>query len=214
MDLYTRVLQLRNAALKKIEEAAQKGDTLTLFANTKTVEEVERIKKNLDKLINSIDQLEKNIVTNPTSTTEKKTEINPTSQREKGELQRIQLIQDLRTSGIILIQQKGSTYKTINQSLVGIAYASERRPNRWFLGLPQKVYYAIILLCEEKNGNLLKFVLPRNIYNGIEKHLSIVNGQLKFNVFENNNEYYMTIPNANHLILNSFLANYESLRKL
>src|SRR5699024_11801683 len=58
--------------------------------------------------------------------------------RQKGKLRREEFISDLEKSGIELNRVKGSLFKTKTGKRVGVAYASERQEDRWFLGLPAR----------------------------------------------------------------------------
>jgi hypothetical protein len=60
---------------------------------------------------------------------------------------------------VLIATDSERVWKTHSGKAIGISYASERRPGRWFLGLPHRDYAAIVLLCQAGN-TILEFVLP------------------------------------------------------
>lgn len=106
----------------------------------------------------------------------------------------------------------GTTYKTKTGNLVGIAYASERKSNRWFLGLPSKNYSSVALICENKSGELLNFVLPKDfLHSNLDKLSHDENGNLKFNIFLKGENYKLRVPKEGYENIDSFEGTYSPL---
>ena len=138
--------------------------------------------------------------------------INELSPKKRGKARRNAFVQELETIGISLINVGGTTYKTKTENLVGIAYASERKSNRWFLGLPSKGYNSVTLICENKTGELFNFVLPKDFLNENSDKLSHdENGNCKFNIFLKGESYKLRIPGEGYENIDSFKGNYSPL---
>lgn len=221
MELNVRISRLKSITLKRIEESAKKGDTASIFSNTAAVEEVERLEKKLNEIVVALENVEKR--TNSTSNAAREilhsqqtsnlieALVVESSPREVGKIRRKEFIRELSMLGTQLYHAGGCIYKTKTQNLVGIAYASERKPNRWFLGLPIKDYYAVILLCERGNGTILKFVLPKVFLIDKKEHISNADGNFKYNIVSRHGEFSIRIPKVGNDSVSKFLNNYAPL---
>lgn len=217
MKLKIQIENLKIKTLKMIEDAAKKGDTRTILSTTKIVEEAEKLTKRWDEIKSAYDVLEAtvNLTEIPSYLIKKEPssiKINELSPKKKGKARRNAFVQELKTIGISLINVGGTTYKTKTENLVGIAYASERKSNRWFLGLPSKGYSSVTLICENKSGELFNFVLPKDFLNSNSNKLSRdENGNFKFNIFLKGESYKLRIPGEGYENIDSFKGNYSPL---
>lgn len=82
------------------------------------------------------------------------------TKNERGKACRETYIRELSTRGIRLLRVKGRIYETTSGRRVGIAYASEVLADKWWMGLLDEKYDAVVLLCEPRSGNVLDFVVP------------------------------------------------------
>lgn len=233
MELKIRVEEFKNELLKKIEESAKKGDIASVISNTKMVEETEKLLKNMNEIEKYFENLkqtsenkkiianldEKDISTiNYENIPPLKSNIYSNSShgiltsRERGEIRKREFLNYAKNIGINLNRKSGALYNTNSGGLVGIAYASERMNNRWFLGLPVEDYHAIVLLCEKKGGEILRFVLPKDIFRSYKDKFSTAGGQIKFNVILRYDEFRMTIPRTGRIILNKYLDEFKNLQ--
>ena len=64
MDLQTRINELKNKAMGKIENAAKVGNTSLVVSNSRIVEEIDNLEKRLSQLVASLDMLEEVIKKN------------------------------------------------------------------------------------------------------------------------------------------------------
>lgn len=221
MNLKNRLENLKVKILAKIGEAAKKGVTEEITEGARIIEEIERLIKKCEEISYNVDTLEKRVDSpnnmNKISTTqmddilisEKSEYLSP---KKKGKAYRDRLIYELEARGISLFHVEGTTYKTKKGGLVGIAYASERISNRWFLGLPSNDYSSVILICESKKGNFLNFILPEDFLRKNIKKLSRDDyGQIKFNIFLKGGHYYLRIPNEENVNIDNFQNNYLAL---
>jgi hypothetical protein len=102
--------------------------------------------------------------------------------RERGRRARQEFLSFLKSRGVILRPEKGDAiYKKTSGENVGVSYASERQPNKWFMGLPTRGYMDAILLCESERG-VNRLVLDRMFLAKYGASLSRSNGQFKINV--------------------------------
>jgi hypothetical protein len=77
---------------------------------------------------------------------------------------------------------------------VGIAVATERQPNKWFLGLPQNGFDAAVLLCRNTAQEVMDICLPRSFVSQYASRLSASRGQLKFNIVRRVAGYHLLVP--------------------
>jgi hypothetical protein len=82
------------------------------------------------------------------------------SKNARGKLRRAEYIQGLAGNGIRLHHKKGRIYVTASGRRVGITFASEVVPQKWWMGLLDEHYDIIVLLCESRSGEVIDFVLP------------------------------------------------------
>lgn len=221
MDLKKRLENLKGKILTKIGEAAKKGSTEEISYSARIIEEIERLIKRWEEINSAIDLLEnkvnsstnlEEVISIPTENMLISKKFEGLSPKKKGKVCRDEIIYELEKKGISLHHMAGTTYKTRNGKLVGIAYASERLPNRWFLGLPSKNYNSAILMCENKNGKFLNFILSEDFLRKYIKMLSQDDyGQIKFNIFFKNEHYQLRIPGEGYVNIDNFLNNYLSL---
>lgn len=140
--------------------------------------------------------------------------------KEMGMLRRASYISQLKQQGILISQITRVSAKTPENLWVAIPFATERRPNRWFLGLPEKEVLeridncglAIILLCQQQD-NILDFVLPPSKVQEIATQLSKSQGQLKFNLKKLGNSYHLVIPHHPALDLSDYKGNLSIFQK-
>ena len=102
-----------------------------------------------------------------------------------------------------------------------ICKALRRRPNRWFLGLPENEVLerirnggvAVVLLCQSATGSILDFVLPPSKVQELVHTLSKSAGQLKFNVKKVGNRYHLVIPGRSLLDVSEYKGKLSVLGK-
>jgi len=218
MELKTRIENLKSKILKNIEEAAKRGNTEKILSNSKIVEEAERLIKRWEEINSAVNALEKGANSTDEHTIDfervpASKDIHEFSHKQKGKIRRNEIIRELKTMGVSLFPVGGTTYKTKNGNLIGIASASERLPNRWFLGLPLKSYSSVVLICENKSGELLNFILPKDFLNSnIDKMSHDEYGQIKFNIVLKGESYQLRIPDEGFANIDNFRDNYIPLR--
>jgi len=221
MNIESRIKSMKTAALRKIEDAARTGKTSLVVSNSKIIEQIESAERNYDQIVNSLNMVENALnqkgkvidisqISSPIDVTGKKL-----SPKKKAELKRTEFTDHLNNLGLNAMKIKGVRYKVNNKNSIGVAFANEINPNRWFLGLPPEKFDTIVLLCEMANGQVLSFVFSSEFFHKHKNNFSSDQaGQIKFNVTKRNSQYYLTIPQIGNENITSFLNNFANLTNL
>lgn len=133
--------------------------------------------------------------------------------KELGRRLREDYIVQLRNRGVKIERDKGVCARTTG-GVWAIPFATERRPNRWFLGLPeadilQKLSNSnlgVVLLCQAESGALLDFMIPHDILQKLVGSLSKSKGQLKFNLKKAGDRYWLVNPGVSDFDVSDFLG--------
>lgn len=220
MGLKNDIQEFKEKVITDIENSAKKGKSADIVFLSKLLEETEGLIMNLERYeiqFNSLkrkyempsanQQSHKQIISHTINSDE-----NKISAKERGEQRRQAFIKKANAEGIILTQVKGVIYRTPSNAIVGIASASEKSPNHWFLGLPSKNYDTVVLLCENDRGELATFIPPKEF---ISKYLPNMSrdrkGQIKFNISYKFGTYYMTIPGVENQKLDQMKDRFDHL---
>jgi hypothetical protein len=124
------------------------------------------------------------------------------SGRAHGVALRAEFLRRAASSGLKLLPHRGAIYKTERGTRVGIAVASERQRNRWFLGLSQDGFDSAVLLCQSSSGKTFSICLPCDF---VRRHrFSRAGGQDKFNVVRRAGRLFLTIPNLSPVPVDQF----------
>ena len=135
-----------------------------------------------------------------------------TDVRARGHRIREKFLDKLMTEGINLRRVRGKTiYQTNSGKLVGIAVATERQPDRWFLGLPENGFDHAVLLCQQESGEVMEIILPDEFFRKHKISLSRSKGQVKFNVIKRSNDIFLQVPNTNGISVLSRIGEYVGL---
>ncbi len=136
------------------------------------------------------------------------------SRKAKGKLMRNTFLNKLESKRILLRQVKGAVYERATGGRVGIACATElpKSPDKWFLGLPDDHYQAIVLLCQSQSGEVADFVLPADMLYSLWNCLTRSAGQVKFHVERNGDIYSLVVPGGGRKSIHAYLSQYAALR--
>ena len=134
--------------------------------------------------------------------------------RARGKLLRENYVAALKKEDKPIEQVDGVWARTAGGLWVAIPFATERRDNFWFLGLPENDLLerihgggvAVVLLCQSKSGSTLDFVIPPDYIQEIVGSLSKSKGQLKFNLRKDDGRYLLVIPGRSPQDVSHFLG--------
>jgi hypothetical protein len=222
MEIAQKIEKMRAEHLKKIEDAARTGDASKILAHSKVIEKIERLREEYSGITNSVIALEQGEsdamemggiagVTTPRHVGV----IRPrpqTTYKEQGKRRRLAFIQTAASMGIRISPLRGVKYR-VGKALICIATAFENLPNRWFMGLPPDDYSALVLLCEAARGDIVRFILDRELLSQFLEHLGKdQNGQLKLNIYKEGQSYFLKATGLEKICIDSFADKFESLR--
>lgn len=219
MDIDARLQGQRDVLLRKIKAAAEKGDTRAVLANGQSLATVERLMAEFDALARNVESLEADMAVPPSipSTNESfLADAEPLSEarstgRSRGEARRLEFVKTLPPGAQPVNITSAATFRARSGLRIGVAYAKERRTNRWFLGLQDRAFEHAILLCETNNGKVLHFSLGRHFLAKYQRALAN-NGQVKFNVSRRGGQFYLVVPRTGRVSIEPFRDNYDGLQ--
>jgi hypothetical protein len=132
--------------------------------------------------------------------------------RRHGEEIREAFLQRLKGEGVHLQLIKGKTiYLTKSGQRVGIAVATERQPNRWFLGLPIAGFDHAVLLCQRDTGDVAEIRLPDRFFSKYGSFMSQSKNQVLFKIVQKNSEVSVQVPGTEGIPVSSFSSDYSFL---
>jgi len=222
MNLQARLENIRKKALNEIEEAARDGRSAVVVKYSGILEEIERAGKELSGIVATIDQLEGSTsgalggepseMSLNTQSDNKIREELQLSARARAVHRRRDYLRDLKSRGIDLDQIGEKLFRKNDGSIVAIPYAYEREPYRWFLGQKKSTYKAIVLLCERENGEIVDLVIPDDFLSRYGQYLSKVKGEIKFNISERRDAFWISVPGEGNINLNQYRSNYDPMQ--
>lgn len=223
MDAISTLRREKMELLEKISTAAREGKSEAVLSASEKLRKVEM-------LINRCEQLEVEIADLQRAgglqmNTEKivETGMKPVSTiiprpslktvRENGREIREAFLERLSRVGISLKLVKGETiFRTKSGEKVGIAVATERQPDRWFLGLPEGGFDHAVLLCQRESSDVIEIRLPKGFFAKYGSALSESKGQVKFNISRKGNVYAVKVPGTDGVNPADFSSDYSFLK--
>ncbi len=208
MDIIDKMLSLKEILKTKIEHALKDSSTETIVAFAKDLDLVGRLEKQYREIETALISLDRKVTLNidtPHNTSK--------SYKKIGKEERLIFIQEAKRKGIILSEEKGPLYKDKLGRLVGIPYASERKPGRWFLGLPNRKYQGIVLICINEFSERTYFIFPPAFCAKYQDKLSTdkKEKQIKFNVLMKKGIYTLIIPDSEPIIINEYIDKFDNI---
>jgi len=218
MDAKKQLLDEKSKLLNQIATFAQRGESREVLAAGERLNKVESLIERYEKLLRDISELD----TDPQQSTQldfgdsryknfKKPNI-VAAGREIGKKVRLNFLQKASDEGIYLENIRGSIYQAKSGCKVGIAVATERNPDRWFLGLPLKGFDAAVLLCKPDSGDTIEICLPKSFFDEYSDKMSESSGQMKFNIARRGSGYVILVPGTDGISVSKFLGDYLVLK--
>jgi len=217
MDAKKQLMQERTKLLNQIAEFAQHGESHEVLAAGERLNKVESLIDRYEKLVHDISDLDTDFLQNTRMDSRNSRVKNLKGQnfvaagRGIGKGIRMDFLQKASEKGIYLENIRGSIYKAQSSDKVGIAVASERKPDRWFLGLPLKGFDVAVLLCKLDSGDTIEICLSKNFFDAYGEKMSVSSGQMKFNVARRGSVYVILVPGTDGINVSKFLGDYSVL---
>jgi hypothetical protein len=212
-------LQARKAALfKGIGVAAASADSGKLMQLTDELRRVESLASRFDSLGAEADAFLESppgIVSPPSASPDLRLEA-PEPRvpgRGYGAEIRAAFVRAASERGLRLAPLRGTLFSTDDGGRVGIAVATERKRDRWFLGLPEGGFDAAVLLCQTNAGKVLEVCLPNSFFVHFGSRLSRSGGQLKFNVVRRDGHVFVIVPSRVPFAVDDLIGDILQLRR-
>lgn len=204
----------RTALLKSIQAAATTGNSPSLLGLSDQLRRTEQLLAQHDSWIADAEILLSASPSNgrpphsPPQAVRDERAPKPSSRTHGTEI-RAGFVRRASAAGLQLSPHRGAIYRTARGTKIGIAVATERQPNRWFLGLSQNEFDSAALLCQTKSGRTLDVCLPRAF---VQAHrFSRSGGQDKFNVVRREGHLYLTIPGLSPVTVEQYVGAISGL---
>jgi len=220
MGTLTELQNEKNKILSAISKAASEGNTDTVLAESEKLEKIKNLISRHKQITSELEELRsgttqitqpktRRIVATPVSESRSAQMV---SSRELGEQIRGEFLRKREAEGIHLQLIKGKTiFRTSSGKRVGLAVATERQPNRWFLGLPAGGFDHAVLLCQRENKEVIDIPLPDKFFEKYGRDMSESKGQLKFNVVNRGSGLLVQVPGTDGINGKSFASDYSFL---
>ena len=225
MDIESRIGRIMKETLEKIQEFARKGDLEGVATAGRTIEQVRILEGKLNEVTEALNSIEKLAISNSSSYLKLPTASSvssvsgtssqlghriPTGKKERGKMRRAEFLERLRARGINLEPESGRMFRSSGNRRIGVAYAYENKPDRWWLGLEEKDYKALVLLCESESGKVIEFVLPEAFFQKHRTLFSRSGRELKFNIARSGSLYQM-ILRSEKIGINEYIGKVENI---
>ena len=219
MDAMDTLNQEKVVLLEQIAKAAKEGRSDIVLSASEKLGKVEILINRYNQIVNDIESLQGKTenygAIETVKTVQERAAIVRTdikSAREYGREIREAFLKKLTGIGIDLQQVKGKTiYKTRSGEKVGIAVATERQPDRWFLGLPVGGFDHAVLLCKREGDEVIEIRLPKAFFSKYGNDMSQSKGQVKFNVSRRGDAYVVQVPKTDGVNPVIFSSDYSFL---
>lgn len=216
MDAKDQLVSEKGLLLRQIAEFAQRGQSHEVLAAGEKLHKVEKLIERYERLLYDISDLN-SADAKQVPARKVDVEARPSSNlsvvpgRGIGKKIRMDFLRTVSQEGIHLEQVKGSVYGTQSGRKVGVAVATERKPDRWFLGLPIGLDQAV-LLCQSENGDVAAVCLPKDFFAEYSDKMSKSGGQIKFNVTRRGSGYSLLVPGTDGINVSRFVGDYSRLK--
>ena len=218
MSLRDEITHVRELILQRVELAAQTGSARDVVDSSRLLEATEELLGSYNSVESRLQEIKSKV--NGTQPVKTIPQIPPSptglGAKAKGKQRRQAFLADAESRGIAMTQLKGVCYRSSKHCRrVGIASASEndKYPNRWFLGLPSDSYDGFVLLCEDRTGQVHRFISGIDFSREVLPKLSRDKntGQIKFHVTRDGGLFYLHVPGSERQSLNALLERFEDL---
>lgn len=220
MSTLYKLQKEKDIILSAISKAASEGETDAVLAESEKLEKIENLISRHNHIISEFESLRsgtqgiaqkktRRIVDTPVG---KSRSMQMVASRELGEKMRSEFLSKREAEGVPLQLVKGrAIFRTRSGKRVGLAVATERQPNRWFLGLPADGFDHAVLLCQREDGAVIDIPLPERFFEKYGRAMSVSKGQLKFNIVYRDSGPLVKVPRIGEINVKSFAKDYSFL---
>jgi hypothetical protein len=221
MDTKNKLINEKDKLLKQIAISAQQGNSQDVLDAGEKLKKIESLIDRYEKLLRDMSNLgnetrtlslQSNCISSKLAREEDIRNRDVTPGRGIGKTIRMDFLRKVSEDGVHLEHIRGSVYETKSGYKVGVAVATERKADRWFLGLPIKSFDNAILLCQKDAGDVMEICLPKNFFDEYGGKMSESGGQMKFNVARRGNGYAILVPGTDGVNVSKFLGDYSQLK--
>ena len=207
---------LRSTILARVTTAAQAGDVGGVARWSDAAQQCDALARDELRLLERIQAFLASLDQPPTGAAERASSGQPirrrTSAKREGALVRAEWVEKMTQLGVRL-HGHGKRYATGAGRSVSIGFANELPglPNKWFLGTVDEPIDVIVLLCRDALHRLHDIVIPVSDLGGRWKLLARSNGQIKFNVRKDVEQFLLLIPGAEPFVVTPYVGRHEPL---
>ena len=202
--------------LSQIADSAQRGASQEILVAGERLNRIESLIERYEKLLRDISDLSSEKGTREPSkgnlgAAKLMNHAHVTSGRGIGRSIRMDFLKKVTDKGIRLEHIRSSIYRTQSGRKIGIAVATERKPDRWFLGLPFESFDHAVLLCKTENHETIEVCLPKRFFEEYGSKMSQSGGQMKFNIVRRGTGYSILVPGTDGINISKFIGDYSQL---
>jgi len=205
---------VRSKILSHVTSAAQAGDVTGVARWSNAAQECEALAREELRLTERIQAFITSLEQAPTMQPAPNGDAVQSSRSAKrdGAMARAEWVETIARSGIRL-QGRGKRFSTAAGRAVAVGFANELPglPNKWFLGTGDEPTDVVVLLCRDARLKMHDIVIPVSDLGGRWKLLARSNGQIKFNVRKDVNEFLLLIPGAGPFVVTPYVGRYGPL---
>lgn len=229
MDIEKQLANAKTEVMKQIAEFAQREKSQEVRAATEKLTRIDSLMERYHGLLRDIAELETHDdkaepIQKPTqhaayagssrwSTEDQEAEgTDDESGKGAGRAIRMVFLTKAEKLGVHLGYVKGIIYATPTGRRVGIAAATERNADRWFLGLPSEGFDNAVLLCRPKTGDIVEIILPKSFFDEHGRRMGRSGSQMKFNVTHKGRDYVVLVPGTGGVNVTKFIGDYSILK--
>jgi hypothetical protein len=217
LDAKDQLMHEKAVLLKQIADSAQRGSSQEVLAAGERLNKIESLINRYEKLLGDISDFgtedgKTEPLQNIRGTAKLMNNPDVASGRGIGRTIRIDFLRKLSHENIRLDHIRSSIYRTQSGNKIGIAVATERKPGRWFLGLPMESFDHAVLLCKRENQDTIEICLPKSFFDEYEDKMSQSGGQIKFNVVRRGSGYSILVPGTDGVNVSKFVGDYGRLK--
>lgn len=226
MDIENQLVNAKTEVLKKIAESAQRGKSEEVRAAAEKLDKIDSLMEKYQGLLRDIAELETHdskakpvqkavayAASSKWSTEEQDLGgAGDESGKGAGRAIRMVFLTKAERLGVHLAYVKGIIYATPTGHRVGIAAATERNADRWFLGLPSEGFDDAVLLCRPKTGDIVDIVLPKSFFDEHGRRMGRSGSQMKINVTRRGRDCVVLVPGTGGVNVTKFIGDYSILK--